>query len=463
VGRAVKPANEQLAALLDEAGVSRKGLARRVADLGLARGLPGLTYDHSSVARWLAGQQPREPVPELIAEVLGALLLRRVTVAELGMTPSIIGTDIGLRLSDQWTECVTTATVLWRADVERLRFLQDSALAASAASAAALQWLVGPSAAPPSGEGWRQVGAADVASLRQTAQTFRELDNRLGGGRVRGAVMQYLTIEVTPILAHGQFSADTGRQLAGAAAELAQLAGWMAYDTGLHGHAQRYLTLALSFARHAADDGLGAEILAAQAQQAVYLGRPAEAVDLARAAQATARRAGLPTLLAECCVMEAHGHAAANDARSCARALSAAESAFDGSQRRNDPGWLRYFDEAYLAARMAHCFRDLGEPRHAERYARRSLDMDGRFVRGKVFNLALLATALAEQGDIEQACVIGGRAVDLAAGIRSDRSLRYVRDLQRALRPAAGTPAVRELTARVAQRLPAASAHAGPR
>jgi hypothetical protein len=89
--------------------------------------------------------------------------------------------------------------------------------------------------------------------------------------------------------------------------------------------------------------------------------------------------------------------------------------------------------------------------------------MDGRFVRGKVFNLSLLATALAEQGDIEQACLIGGRAVDLAAGIRSARSLRYVRDLQRALRPAADTPVVRELTARVAQRLPAASAHAGPR
>ena len=30
-----------------------------------------------------------------------------------------------------------------------------------------------------------------------------------------------------------------------------------------------------------------------------------------------------------------------------------------------------YFDEAYLAARMAQCFRDLGEAGHAARYARR--------------------------------------------------------------------------------------------
>jgi hypothetical protein len=252
-----------------------------VTDLGAARGVRGLTYDHSSVARWLAGQQPREPVPELIAEVLSAAVQRRVTVTELGMTPSVLDADTGLRLPASWPECVTAATSLWRADVERRRFLQDSALAASASSAVALQWLVAPRPPAPSGQGGRKIGASDVAALRHTAQTFREMDNRLGGGRVRGAVLQYLTADVTPMLAYGQFSATMGRRLAGAAAELAQLAGWMAYDTGLHGHAQRYLTLALSFARHAADDGLGAEILAAQAHQAVYLARPAEAVDLA--------------------------------------------------------------------------------------------------------------------------------------------------------------------------------------
>ena len=46
----MRPANEQLTALLAEAGVSRKGLARRVADLGAARGVPTLNYDHCSVA-----------------------------------------------------------------------------------------------------------------------------------------------------------------------------------------------------------------------------------------------------------------------------------------------------------------------------------------------------------------------------------------------------------------------------
>src|SRR5690348_2521897 len=151
----------------------------------------------------------------------------------------------------------------------------------------ALQWLVSPAPPPLSGTGRRQVGESDIDAIQQVVRSYRELDNRLGGGRVRGAVVHYLNSEVTPLLTDGRFNAETGARLAAMAAELAQLAGWMTYDAGLHGHAQRYLTLALSFARHAGNSGLGAEVLAAKAHQAVYLARPAEAVDLARAAQAT--------------------------------------------------------------------------------------------------------------------------------------------------------------------------------
>ena len=60
--------------------------------------------------------------------------------------------------------------------------------------------------------------------------------------------------------------------------------------------------------------------------------------------------------------------------------------------------------------------------------------MDGRYVRGKTFNLALLATALTEQDHIEEACAVGTQAVHLGAGLRSARSVRYIKDLRRALR-----------------------------
>jgi tetratricopeptide (TPR) repeat protein len=289
------------------------------------------------------------------------------------------------------------------------------------------------------------------------------MDNQFGGGRLRNGVISYLDDHVSRLLTTGSYQEETGRQLAAACGELSQLAGWVAYDSGEHGLAQRYLTQALAYARHADDPALAAEVLAAQAHQALYLARPDEAIDLARAAQAAADRHGSATLLTECLVMEAHGHAARDDAHACGSALANAERTFDRATREDDPAWLVYFDEAYLAARMAQCFRDLGEADQTARYARRSLDMDDRYVRGRAFNLPLLAAAHAAQGEPEQACAVGRQALDLTVRLTSARSVGYVRDLSHRLRPRANVPAVRDFIAEVRERLPAATGHAARR
>ena len=443
--------------------MSNKGLARRVVDLAAVQGLTGVRCDHTSVLRWLAGEQPRPPVPELIAVVLSNALGRKISEPELGMTPSNLPGDLGLRLPTAWTDTVTTSTALWRADVQRRRFLVNAVFTSAALPASALRWLTSPPADAPFASGIRKVGHADIDAIRELTHSYREMDNRLGGGKLRGAIVSYLNDHVSCLLTTGSYQEQTGRQLATACGELSQLAGWVAYDSGEHGLAQRYLTRALAYARHAADPALAAEVLAAQAHQALYLARPDEAIDLARAAQAAAVRHGSATLLTECLVMEAHGHAARNDAHACGAVLAQAEQTFDRAAREDDPAWLAYFDEAYLAARMAQCFRDLGEAAHAARYARRSLDMDGRYVRGRAFNLSLLATAYAMQDAPEQASAAGRQALDLTVRLTSARSVRYVRDVVRVLRQRADVPAVRDFTAEVRERLPAAAGHAAPR
>jgi hypothetical protein len=463
VPRLPKPENHRLKAMLAEAGMSSKGLARRVVDLAAVRGIAGMRCDHTSVLRWAAGEQPRPPVPELVAAVLGDALGRQVAVAELGMTPADLPADLGLQLPLGWTDTIQTSTALWRADVQRRRFLASAVFTSAALPASALRWLTSPPASAPAAAGTRQVGQADIAAIRDLTSSYREIDNRLGGGKLRTIIVSYLDEHVSGLLTQGSYGERTGRELAAACGELSQLAGWVAYDSDQHGLAQRYLTQALAYARHAGDDALAAEVLAAQAHQALYLARPAEAIDLARAAQAAATRHGSATLLTECLVMEAHGHAARDDAAACGTALAQAERTFDRAAQGDDPAWLSYFDEAYLAARMAQCFRDLGEARHAARYARRSLDMDGRYVRGRAFNLSLLATAHAAAGEPEQASHVGRKALDLTVRLNSARSVRYVRDLTRLLRPHAGVPAVRDFTEEVRQRLPAAAAHAAPR
>jgi hypothetical protein len=76
--------NERLQALIQEAGCSNAGLARRVNLCGAEHALD-LRYDKTSVARWLRGQQPRGQAPSVIAEAIGRKLGRPVGVDEIGM------------------------------------------------------------------------------------------------------------------------------------------------------------------------------------------------------------------------------------------------------------------------------------------------------------------------------------------------------------------------------------------
>jgi hypothetical protein len=68
-----------------------------------------------------------------------------------------------------------------------------------------------------------------------------------------------------------------------------------------------------------------------------------------------------------------------HSARWCLAALRESERAFAAAKGRDCPEWLAYFDDAYLATKFGRCFRDLGRPVEAERFARRSLDVrDGK-------------------------------------------------------------------------------------
>ncbi|MBK3584669.1 transcriptional regulator, partial [Streptomyces sp. MBT57] len=76
--------NVLLESLIDEAGMSRAGLAGHINRAGRARGL-SLRYEHTAVSRWLKGQRPRGQVPDLICEVLGGRLGRPVALDDIGM------------------------------------------------------------------------------------------------------------------------------------------------------------------------------------------------------------------------------------------------------------------------------------------------------------------------------------------------------------------------------------------
>ncbi|MEI4390002.1 hypothetical protein V9111_10690, partial [Streptococcus agalactiae] len=80
----------------------------------------------TSVGRWLTGEQPTQPGPNLIADVLTELCGRRVVPADCGMSGAE-SPDVGLEFSLSLVEATASATALWRSDVERRRFLEGTA------------------------------------------------------------------------------------------------------------------------------------------------------------------------------------------------------------------------------------------------------------------------------------------------------------------------------------------------
>ena len=454
--RPVREPNLRLQMLIEEAGFSHKGLARRVNDLGRAKGIPGLSYDHSSVIRWLKGENPRGTVPALIAEVLSMSLAHRITAAQLGFQTTGEVPDLGLRFSPSWHDTIEAITALWRNDLERRQFIISSVFSAGAYATSAIRWLtIPPTPVSLPASPTRQVGGPDIEAIREVTQTFLRLDNLFGGGRARPTVVRYLHDEVAPLLRDSRYTEPVGRELFAAAAELTRLAGWMAYDLEQHGLAQRYLIQALRLAREADDYALGGEILAGMSHQAVYIGKADDALDLARAAHDSAVKAGHPALMAESLIMQAHALAVSKEPAACGKALNAAERAFERSTADATPAWLRYFDEAYMAAKFGHCFKELGEGDKAEQFALRSLDMVDGYVRGRAFNTVLLANAHLQQKDIDEACAVGAQALELGTGLQSARTIRYIRDLRRRMSKFSKEPVVADFQSRAHELLPA--------
>ncbi|MGW4030591.1 transcriptional regulator [Streptomyces sp. NPDC004838] len=444
--------NERLQALIQEAGCSNAGLARRVNMVGAERGLD-LRYDKTSVARWLRGQQPRGRAPGIIAEALGRKLGRTVTIDEIGMANGKnLASGVGLQFSPTVLGAIEQVCELWRSDVGRRDFLSGASVAASALVEPSRDWLITGADTQVARTAGARVGVSDVEAVRAMTAALTDLDHRFGSGHIRPVVVHYLNSVVSGLLS-GSYRESVGRELFAAVARLTELAGYMAVDTGQPGLAQRYYIQALRLAQAADDRGYGGYVLAASMSHlAAQLGNPREIAQLARAAQEGARGHVTPRAQAMFYAAEARGHALLGDARTChlvaGKALAALERAEPDED--DDPPWIAHFDRAYLADELAHCYRDLGQAEAAARHASDALEghPESR-ARRRAIGLVLLATAQVQQREVEQACQTGTSAVELLGKLRSSRGAEYLDDLQQRLEPYAEEPAVREFGARV--------------
>ncbi|MFD9935425.1 sporulation protein [Streptomyces massasporeus] len=434
--------NAQLIAVMDEAKVSNKGLAKRMKDAAAQRGI-SLGTTHVSVQRWRDGAGIQPQTAALMADVLSAKLGRRITPGDLGFfdhtrpaTPEPLGypstvPDVLSMLDGLGQERADTVTS------EQL-IVSDSDL-----SSAVLSWMIArPDGIQTDRPAQQRVGMRDVRAMRDAAATFMQLDFKYGGGHGHKALRHYFRQEVLPLLS-ASYSEKVGTALFGAAAEVSQLLAWTAYDSGNHRLAHRYLTSTLRLSQVIDDRMFGARILGNLSHQANYLGNHTQAIQLARAAVEGAKGRATPRAMANYWAMEARALSNAGDRTGASLAMNQSERHFERADSADDPPWLSYFDDAELLGEFCHCFRDLRMRREAVEHAQRAVNStDPQYARTLGFCRMVLAQSQLLNGELEAAVTTASLAVDGGDSLQSSRFQRYVSDFQAEVSAYAANPAV---------------------
>jgi tetratricopeptide (TPR) repeat protein len=438
-GVSMSEPNDILEALIREAderaACSWAGLARRVNVLGAEEGL-ALRYDYTAVHRWVRlGQVPKPPVPGMIARALSEKLGRRVDAADFGMSDEQSLAARGLQYPASPDAAISTISEMGKADVKR-RDLIHAPFVLAALAASSRDWLLATLDETTRDTGPQRIGMRQVAGIREMFALFQEMDVMRGGGHARLALVEYMNSYVMPLVRR-EHDPQVQRSLYEAAAEQAYLVGWMAYDDGEHGLAQRYLIQALRLSQESGNAVLGAHVLAGMSDQANLLGHAQEAVALARSGRRGITVEDSPACLADLYVLEARALARLGEDRAATQAVAQSEQIFEQVTPEHEQEWARFIDRAYVFGEIAHTFRDLGQSVEMARFANESLDaahLQGR-ARREALSEAALALGKLQHGEVEAAAAKATKVVQLSATVNSSRCVETVRELQRKLTP----------------------------
>jgi len=201
----------------------------------------------------------------------------------------------------------------------------------------------------------QQVSPGLVDELERLISVRRHMDDEHGGGALVNMLHSDLRF-VTEMLKHSRYKEPIGRRLYAAAAELARLAGWAAFDSGRHAAAQQYYFAGIRAASALGDHALAVNIIGFLGIQAYSTGRLADAVQLMDVAAAESRKT--PAIVqAMTWARTGRAYAKVGD-KSTARAALNKSSEFLGKTVSGDtPPWAYWVDETRLTAQSKHSGR----------------------------------------------------------------------------------------------------------
>jgi hypothetical protein len=313
-----------------------------------------------------------------------------------------------------------------------------------------LHWMAGSeSATALTGRaGTTAVTVAEVEHVDRVIAGLRHMDDSLGGGAVLPAAQGVLR-NVSTMLNERRFTDQVGRRLLSCSAETLRLAGFLAFDAGNRGQAERYWTAGLQAAQAAGDDRTGANILAFWVFLARYAGDTEKALALAAAAKSRSSDAS-PRATAIVHISAALAAGMAGDERGVKREIERA-IALHGqtADSHGDPDWAYWVDEPHIAEGAGRALTMVGS-RDAAGLLDQYTAAQGPG-REQAFGFVELGAAYASgacQGgrpDPEQAAAACLRAVDQLPRIQSAQSRSQLHKVRGMLAPHLTLPLVREL------------------
>lgn len=400
-----------------------------------------------------AGGVPRNPLPTLTAHVLSRRLGRPVNVADIwpghsAATAASLVVESSSGLGVAWTaEGLLQVAEEWLMGglLDRRVFMAVSGTVLARALSSYLNNRT------DLGETHQHVTVDDplVDQIEATVPRLQVLDDEQGGA----AGLQYVGAQMRAVmllLREGGHSDSSRLRLLRVLADLAQLAGWKAFDAAQNGLAQRYLFTGLRAAHEAGYRPMAAHILADLSFQAASLGDVRDGVTLGEASRRVGGRSA-PSVRASVDSRLAYAYAAAGRPHDCERAWQQSRQHFSHQDSQRDPEWMYYLTENHLDCQAGYAMilagRDAvadGEASNGRELIRRGASLlrtgayqrpvDLPYQRRAMYEGAWLALGYAAHGKLDDACAVAELALPRLERVRSPRSTALLATLAGDLR-----------------------------
>jgi transcriptional regulator with XRE-family HTH domain len=278
---------------------------------------------------------------------------------------------------------------------------------------------------------------------------FHQLYKELSPTELFPHIQQYLQA-VTGLLEQSQ-TIGIRRRLCSIAGHLAGLRAWLTFDLGDPTAAHVWYEAALKPAVEAQDEALAGWLLGGRSLIPSYSGDHTAALELVRQGQSHGSRSANVAVQAWLAALEARAHAGLGDAAAFRQAQDLANNAVDRTQlddRRHGMDFRHdRLDVTYYEGTSLVTLRQPDAARPVLDAALAAQD-PGHLKARSIVQLAV-ATSYAQQREVDQACAVASRALDLPADQRIGPITQRAHDLLHELEPWRGRPAVEDFRERV--------------